>query len=100
MNPTRWESIKAGLVKALNVVIGLARLLPRKALAAVLTVALAGVKAANPDWQLPEVGFMVDVCLAFMACHTLSDVVGIAATTFAEYSANRYGRGVNGKVRG
>ena len=64
------------------------------------TVALAGIKVKHPDWNLPEADILVDLALAFFACHTLTDIANTAATAFTEYAAGRFGPGVKGGLRG
>lgn len=87
-----FGKIRDACSKVLALLAGFARSAPRKLLVLAATVALAAIRAKHPDWALPDADFLVDVALAFLACHTLTDVAHISATALSEYLSARYGR--------
>lgn len=64
--------------KALEVLMSLK--VGRKFLAMIVGLVLASLKAAHPDWPLPSEELVLDLVLAFMACHSVTDIFAIMKT--------------------
>ena len=61
-----------------------------------LIIALAGyfltaIKTAHPDWPIPSEEFTLDVILALLTAHTLTDVTAILKTAGKEALSGKAG---------
>jgi len=48
-------------------------------------LAMSAVQTAHPNWPLPSADLTRDLVEAFLACHTLTDVVAIIKVGLVEY---------------
>jgi hypothetical protein len=56
----------------------------KKLIVTLVGLVLASLKAQHPDWPLPSEDLVKDLVLAFLAAHTLTDVVAVIKTAVPE----------------
>jgi hypothetical protein len=77
-----WDKLKAFLTVVLFNVLKLAG--SRKLLYVIVAGALVVAKAKFPEWSLPDADLVVDLVLALLACHTLTDVSSVVGVFLVE----------------
>ena len=56
----------------------------KKLVVVIVGLVVASLKAQHPDWPLPSEELIKDLVVAFMACHSLTDIVAIIKTAVPE----------------
>lgn len=79
-------------MEAIKTVLGrLRKWAGKKVIMALVGLGMTALKTAHPDWPLPSEEFTVDLTLALLTAHTVTDVVHILKTAGKEVLTGKAG---------
>lgn len=61
----------------------------KKLIVLIVANGIAALKAAHPEWPIPNEDFIKDLTLAFLGAHTLTDVAALLKTAGKEIVAGK-----------
>ena len=52
----------------------------KKLIVVIVGLVLNSLKQMHPEWPLPDAGLVKDLVIAFLACHSATDIVAVLKT--------------------